>query len=476
MRYGSFAALRRLRMTELHVQSPRQPTADSRQPRAESRQPPGAIIARVRRPFIAIACLAFSCVRYVPRPIDAAATAQLLRARTLDVAGPLTLDALTEAMWRLNADVAVARAQYASALAAVATSRERPNPSVNANLQRKNSDPGVLSPWVSNFGIDLPVEFPSKRRARVDAARENAYAALAHVGSVAWQARSRLRARMLDAWIARERQAVLSREIEIQRDIVEAFGKRVELGEAARPDLSRARIALTQTTLLMHDVKRLAAEARAGVAAAIGVPLSALGNEPLALKFDNRQPTTDNSLRDAALLARPDVVAAVHDYRSADAALRLEVARQFPDIHLQPAFGWDQGTRTWTIGGAGEIPLLNQHRGPIAEASARRDEAAARLMAIQAGVIGDFDVASAAVTAAREKLADAETLVQSEESQLATTRRQFEAGEIDRLALRSAELELETARLGRVDAEAELQQALGLVEDAIEQPLLKDER
>src|SRR5437762_3411530 len=182
------------------------------------------MIRRVRRPLIALACLALSCIRYVPRPIDPGATAQALRERTLDVAGPLTLEALTEAMWRLNADVAVARAQYATALAAITTSRERPNPIASVSLQRKDSDPGVLSPWVSNFGIDLPVEFPSKRRARIDAARENAYAALARVGSAAWQARSRLRSRMVDAWAGRERGAVLSREIEIQRDIVEAFG------------------------------------------------------------------------------------------------------------------------------------------------------------------------------------------------------------------------------------------------------------
>lgn len=430
------------------------------------------MIAAVRRPpaIAAIACLAFSCIHYVPRPIDAAATAQALRTRTLDVAGPLTLDALTGEMWRLNADVAVARAQYETALAAISTSRERPNPTVNASLQRKNSDPGVLSPWVSNFGIDLPVEFPSKRRARIDEARENTYAALAHIGSVAWQARSRLRARMVDAWAAGQRGQILNRELEIQRDIVEAFGKRVDLGEAARPDLSRARIALTQTTLVMHDARRQAAEARAGVAAAIGVPLSALGDQRLEFTPVSRQPPAD-SLRDVALTTRPDIVAAIHDYKSADAALRLEVARQFPDIHLQPAFGWDQGTRTWTLGAAAEIPLLNQHHGPIAEASARRDEAAARLLAVQASVIADFDTARAAVTAAQEKLADAESLVQSEESILTNTRKQFDAGEIDRLALRSAELELETARLGRADAQTELQQALGLVEDAVQQPL-----
>ena len=50
------------------------------------------MIPAVRRPLIAIACLAFSCVRYVPRPIDAAATADALRSRTLEVKEPLTFE------------------------------------------------------------------------------------------------------------------------------------------------------------------------------------------------------------------------------------------------------------------------------------------------------------------------------------------------------------------------------------------------
>jgi len=49
--------------------------------------------------------------------------------------------------------------------------------------------------------------------------------------------------------------------------------------------------------------------------------------------------------------------------------------------------------------------------------------------------------------------------------------RQFNAGEIDRLALRSSELEAEAARLARIDALIDLQTALGAVEDALQRPL-----
>jgi outer membrane protein TolC len=429
------------------------------------------IIPPVRRLTTVIALVACSCIHYVPRPIDAAATAAALQARTLDLAPPFTLANLTGAAMRLNPDVAVARADYQVARAGLLTAGERPNPAVNASLQRKDSDPGILSPWISNFGIDLPLELPSKRRARLDAARETAYAALARVGGTMWQVRSRIRARMLDTWAAAQREEILRREETIQRDIVEAFSKRVELGEAAYPELSRARISLIQTTLLEHDARRLAAEARAGLAAAIGVPESALGTSAIDAQsavITNAQLT--GAMRDLALRARPDILAALHDYAAAEASLRGAVAAQYPDLHLTPAFGWDQGTRTWTFGAAAEVPLLNRHRGAIGEAIARRDAAAARVLALQASIIGAFDIAAAALNAAREKLDAVRSLLASEQEQLTATQRQFNAGEIDRVALRSTELELEAARLAVVDATIDEQLALGAVEDAAQWP------
>ena len=177
--------------------------------------------------------------------------------------------------------------------------------------------------------------------------------------------------------------------------------------------------------------------------------------------------------RQAALTSRPDVLAALHDYASADAALRLEVARQIPDIHLTPAFGWDQGTFTWLLGAISEVPLFNRHEGPMGEAVARREEAAARFTAVQLAVLASLDAAAQGVRFAREKLGAAEALVKTQESQFRTVQRQFDVGEIDRLALRSSELEVAAAQLARADAWIELQQALGAAEDAMQRPLTK---
>jgi outer membrane protein TolC len=281
-----------------------------------------------------------------------------------------------------------------------------------------------------------------------------------------------VRARLLDVYAAQLRTPLFTDEERIESEIAGIFAKRLELGEGSQPDLSRARIALDQTRLLLLEARRAAAQGHAGLAGAVGIPDAALGEVDVQAFVAAPQGDVAAS-RDAALTARPDVLAALHDYASADAALRLEVARQYPDIHLTPSFGWDQGTRTWLLGAASEVPLFNRHEGAIGEAVAKRDEAAARFTAVQLAVLASLDAAAQGVRFAREKLDAAEALVRSQETQFATVQRQFDAGEIDRLALRSSELEVAAARLARADAWIELQQALGAIEDAMQRPLTK---
>jgi outer membrane protein TolC len=202
------------------------------------------------------------------------------------------------------------------------------------------------------------------------------------------------------------------------------------------------------------------------------VPLSVWGLNSLDIEgIVVEHPSIDDSLRDLALTGRADVLAALHEYAAAESALRLEVARQYPDLHLGPAFGWDQGARTWALAASAELSLLNRHHGEIGEAAARRDEAAARFTAVQAAIISAFDLARTQLMGAQQKLEVADAIVRAEEAQVTTAEKQFNAGEIDRLALRSAELEREAAALARVDAAIDVQRALGAVEDALQRPL-----
>ena len=117
-----------------------------------------------------------------------------------------------------------------------------------------------------------------------------------------------------------------------------------------------------------------------------------------------------------------------------------------------------------------ELPILNQNQGPIAEAKARRELAAAQFTALQAKVIGEIDRAVAGYRAAVGELTTGDSLLAAEQRQEQSVRAQQRAGAADRLDWLSARLELDTATLDHLDGQARFQSALGALEDALQRP------
>ncbi len=156
----------------------------------------------------------------------------------------------------------------------------------------------------------------------------------------------------------------------------------------------------------MHDTDLLAAKARATTRhgrrrpgrRACGKGFRLLGSQPAALRARRAA-----AARRHAVTHRADILAALADYAASEERVRLEVAKQYPDIKLGPGYKLDQTVNKWTLGIGFELPILNQHKGAIAEAEGRRAEAAARFFAVQARAIGEIDLALAVYRSARAK-------------------------------------------------------------------------
>ena len=161
---------------------------------------------------------------------------------------------------------------------------------------------------------------------------------------------------------------------------------------------------------------------------------------------------------------------ALAEHAAAQSSLQLEIAKQYPDVHLGTGYQWDQGENKWSLGLSAEIPVLNRNQGPIAEAEARRTEAAARFATLQAKVIADIDRAVAGYRAAQENLAGVATLLASQQKLRETAEAQLRAGAADQLELLNVQLELGAGELTRLDGQVKAQQAYGALEDAVQRP------
>lgn len=443
-------------------------------------------------PFLLSGLVVSGCARFQPQPLSAAKNAERLEDRSLTneslklfietnshrefpswPAESWDFDTLTLAAFYYHPSLEVARAQWAVARGAEITAAQRPNPSINAT-PGYDTTTSIPSPWIPLTFLDIPIETAGKRGYRRAQAAHLAQAARLNVASTAWQVRSDLRSALIDLISAQQRQALLERQVEVQQQVVNLLQGQVQAGALAGSQTVSFRIALVRARLDLVDAQRVAAEARARVAEAIGVPLRAFDGLKLTYSgleaLDTITQLASVDVRRTALQSRPDILGALAEYAASQSALQLEVARQYPDVRLQPGYQYDQGDNKWTLGIVVDLPILNQNQGPIAEAKARRQEAAARFNALQIKVLAEIDRASQGVQVAEKSSMTLRTLVDEQNKRLDSVAAQLRAGAVDQLELLNTQFESLTAELAQVDGRLKLQQAVAALEDAVRRP------
>jgi outer membrane protein TolC len=309
----------------------------------------------------------------------------------------------------------------------------------------------------------------------MEQAGHSAESARFSVATTAWQVRSSVRSSLLDFVSGQKREELVRSQLQTREESTRRMESQLQAGAISSADLNIARLGLVRARADLADAQRMSAEARARLAEAIGVPGRALDGLDIDFEFGatSVDAMTTSQARDLALRGRADILSALADYAASESALHLEIAKQYPDIHLAPGYSWNAGStgeHDWQIGATLELPILNQHKGPIAEASARRDASAARFLALQAKVIGDTDTATASLRASQANLSAFDALVNVQRAQQRSVQEQFEAGAVDRLEELNGELELNAADLARLDAQVRREQAVGALEDAVQRP------
>jgi cobalt-zinc-cadmium efflux system outer membrane protein len=386
------------------------------------------------------------------------------------------LNALTYVAFYYQPALAEVRAHWASVRAAEITAGERPNPSVSVTPGYDTQIPGNFSPWLVTASLDVPIETAGKRSKRIAEAGHLSEAAYWNFVASAWQTRSQLRAALLDLYAARETGSLLARQESAQSNVVRLLEGQRAAGAISDFEVTQARVVLGTTRLAREDADGQRRQARVQLANALGMPRHALDGITLSFAGLDRFPRqlTRPEVRRQALLNRADVRGALAEYAASQSALQLEIANQYPDVHLGPGYGWNTGNagdNEWTLGLTVALPVLNQNQGPIAEAKAKRAEAAAHFLAVQTTALAQIDSALAGYRAALQKVATAKALLDNSRKQFNAVRAREQAGEVDPLAVASAEVEYATGAQNRLSALLQAQQSLGLLEDAVQSPL-----
>jgi outer membrane protein TolC len=247
-------------------------------------------------------------------------------------------------------------------------------------------------------------------------------------------------------------------------------------GSVSEFEVTQARTALETTQLARQDAVGKFNQAQVELGHALGLPTHALSAVSFSFAGFDEFPKelTKPEVRRDALLNRADVRGALAEYAASQSALQLEIANQYPDLHLGPGYAWNNGNAgdsQWSLGLTVTLPVLNHNQGPVAEAEAKRMQAAAHFLTVQANAIAEIESALAGYSAALQQVTTAKALLDNSQKRLDSFRIQEKAGEVEPQAVATAEVEFVTGAQNRLNALIQAQQALGRLEDAVQSPL-----
>ena len=413
------------------------------------------------------------------RTLDSASLKAFMAAagKPLPTAGaPWDVDTLALAAAFFSPELTLAQAHWRAALAhqALATATQRPL--LDTALEHHSLLDGARSsPWTIGVGLEILLPDPERLAARRGMAESALELARIDLAEALWTVRRRVSQACLEVQ-ARDAEAALAlRRLGVQQARLERMQQLASAGLLGRGDVGAARLAAAAAAASSRVADQQLAQARARLRVALALPP---GIEP-AIRIDTPvlsalpalAQESVSRLGGVALQERPDFAAADWRFRSADAALRYEVAQQYPELSLKPGYEWDQGDHRLRIGMAFPLPLPGAREVPVRAAQADREARAAEVLALQEQILQEVALAHQRVQAAWQQVRSERALALDQDMQRTQLEVAIRLGDRDQLdALDQDLLAIEQAAR-TTQAERELARCLDQLEDVLHRPI-----
>lgn len=386
------------------------------------------------------------------------------------------LGALALAAYYFHPEIQVAIADYRKAIIQAETARQRINPGVEIPFEHHSDTSDGKSPWTIGLLFNFILERPAKRLARYELADAGINVSRININATAWNIYSGLRRQYFNYQSVLNNQKQLQIQENITEEVLKLLARRLELGEASEFEMSSIQLDLQRARLALTNHKVSVVDARHALAGSLGLPVTALDNMNIAsVDTDIMNNITDfglSELQSIALTQRLDIQQALAQYSAHEAALKLEIEKQYPDVNLSPGFIFDQSDKIWALGAAWILPLFHPlNEGPIREALAERERKQSEFLALQARVINEVAMAEGRLQAQQSALLEARQLLEETQERYRQMQRQFDLGYADHLQLSRNMLEVAAVEQAVAELTYSVIKSAGQLEDALQYPL-----
>ena len=340
------------------------------------------------------------------------------------------------------------------------------NPSIDVisgrgSIHEPNTGVSIVERTVN---VEQPLEFPSKRKARREAAEAGLLGALAGVEEAQLNVRA-------DAKIAFYRLLLAQRDVDLStqnlatvREIFQTIKARVDAGQARPFEAIKANVELQKTTKDLSRAQNTLVSARAGLnavtAGALGTDFSVHGD------FEQvRREINVEQLITAALESHPTLRRTAKQIERAEHLVTLERESRIPYVSVMGTYHREAGDEAYTAGLRMPLPLWYRRQGEIEASLGAKDRVEAERIGVRNELIKTVTELAQEVRTDQEQIEVFEKgLLKEAEEALRIARISFRQGAAGLLELIDSQRVYRQMQLEYTEARAALSVALARLE------------
>ena len=342
----------------------------------------------------------------------------------------------------------------------------RPLSSLGATYER--GDVGDPSENFFRFNYTFTYETANKRLIRHELAFNETQSALLDKEQIHWKLRGNLISCLAEYLKNKDLVQILKNKTRLEQSIVHMIQKRLIYGLASEVDLTREKIKLDsiQKKLLKHQ--NLELNITKNMATLVGLSLEQFNLLAIDVKKTKKKISSSllkyfadidqSKMHSIALLNRIDLRQKLAHYAIAEAKLKLEIAKQYPDMTFTPAYIYDFGYNIWGLGIQTLLKTPDRNKAYIDRATLFRKLEGSKVTNFELEINNQVEMLSLSLQKNKEHEDAAKKSLASKNLLVNQLRKRFHQGQIDRLefekemfALLDIDLEVHRATYASID-------------------------
>ena len=372
---------------------------------------------------------------------------------------------------QLQADFAEFKLSEAQALVLL----QRKNPMMSVPLEHHSDTGGGVSPWLIGLLFDFIYERPAKLQAKQDISQAEVQAALTEVSKSVWDLRSKLKLAWIKYTSALSLNNFINDELNILEDSHVILQRQQELGESSHFEVSNTRLELQRLKLEGSYHQVVVSDDYHELLALIGLSPEKMASYDFLFSGHDTSPEIEDisqlTIQKLALNERHDIKQALFEYQAHEAALRLEIEKQYPDITLSPGFIFDQDDKLWALATSWVLPVFHNNEAQINEALAKRHLLQKQFQVLQSNLIHELAKKRHRFISQMNSLKQAEALVNELNDREEVYQKQYDSGYTGKLDLLRSQLETLRAKRAHFEIRISVNKSLAQLEALIQTPL-----